>query len=166
MNIDIIKFKQHYHKNIFDWTWHDLCSKVIARLKKHQPSSFGIDSVSLDGVPEPIFKRGVLRHHGKFFGRKRLYMGSTNTMWTSKFDEGSFPYKFSCCLMNNGKRLMIKDKHGVYKDVYISHMTYMKKSGNILYEFSIMHMNPSSIWQVTTKSNWKRNSINTNNNTI
>ena len=77
-------------------------------------------------------------------------MKETEVSWTSKCEDGCIPYLFICNLCNNGKSLRLFDVlTDVWNDVYVTHFTWRKDTGNMICESSTMHKHKfGETWQV------------------
>ena len=137
--------------DIDDFYYHQLGSQIFMQLLKGGCSPFRIVKIAHTAVPPPIFINNIWTKNGEKFGNETLRMIETAYCYTSKCFTGCIPYFLLTELCNNGNIFKcINENTDVKYDIYIPHITYMKKTGNFYFEMSIMHKNPHSrVWQTT-----------------
>lgn len=135
------------------WIWDQLGASVRSHIDKGGNNPFKIIKITVT-VPPAIFKADVLSARGVKYWDETLVIEEDRSCWTTKCNGGCLPYVLLCQLINGGKSFYCKDPVTLRKlDIYIPHIQYMKKSGYLHLEMSLMHKNyKSKIWQVSGHS--------------
>ena len=110
---------------------------------------FNLIKVVHTKLPPKIWEEDVLSKNTQSWGDETLMINETPASYTTRFLGGGCPYVFVCELTNNGKFYIVRDPlSGIWWDLYIIHLLYMKNTANLHLESSTMHKNPrSNIWQ-------------------
>ena len=129
--------------------WDQLGASVRKHIVKAGNYPFKIIKVSVT-IPPAIFKEDVLSKNGEIIYDETFIIRFEKGSWTTKCLGGCCPYSLLVELINGNKSFYCKDPVTRKRlDIYIPHMQYMPKTGNLHLEMSLMSRNKGSqIWQV------------------